>query len=143
MALDGTTSAPTGSETILLVEPDAAARSLTAFMLSKRGYSVIEARNAAEAIDLFERHTGSIDLLFTEAITSRLNGHELARTLAERAPRLPVLYLCDPECARMTRRLAANKSAILSRPYTVDTLASKVRQVLDRVRPKVMTAGRV
>ncbi len=143
MALDGTTSSPTGSGTILLVEPDAAARSLTAFMLSKRGYSVIEARNAAEAIELFERHGGSIDLLFTEALTPRLNGHDLARTLAERDPHLPVLYLCDPECARMTRRLAANKSAILARPFTVDTLALKVRQVLSRARPKVMTAGRV
>ena len=61
---------PRGNETILLVEPEPETRKLAAFMLTKQGYQVIEARNAAEAVRIFEECSAPIDLLLTEAVMS-------------------------------------------------------------------------
>jgi two-component system cell cycle sensor histidine kinase/response regulator CckA len=135
---------PRGDEVILLVEPDPEARTLAVFMLSKQGYHVIEARNAMEAMKLYDEHGPGIDLLFTEALMSRVNGHDLAQMLQGRDPELRVLYLADADYEKMIRRLAAQKGiSFLPRPFTMGMLAAKVRQVLDApVSVAVMTVGR-
>jgi DNA-binding response OmpR family regulator len=58
---------PRGSEIILLVEADPETRKLAAFMLAKRGYTVLEARNRAEAFALFDERAGDVELLLLEA----------------------------------------------------------------------------
>jgi DNA-binding NtrC family response regulator len=124
-------SPPRGTETVLLVEPEPETRKLAAFMLAKQGYQVLEAHNAAEAVRLYEQH-GRVDLLFTEAVMSRVNGHDLAKELLSRDPALRVLYLSDAAYERIARGAAAQKGlAFLPRPFTMGALASKVRQVLD------------
>jgi two-component system, cell cycle sensor histidine kinase and response regulator CckA len=126
------TPPPRGSETILLVEPEPETRTLAAFMLAKLGYRILEARNAAEAVKLHEEHGPAVDLLFTEALMSKVNGHELAQILSTRNPALRVLYLSDVDYARLTRRIAVQKGlAFLPRPFTMSVLAGKVREVLD------------
>jgi two-component system, cell cycle sensor histidine kinase and response regulator CckA len=132
MTLAETGIAPRGTETILLVEPEPETRKLAAFMLSKVGYNVLEARNAGEACKVYEDHGAPVDLLLTEAPMSKINGHELAEMLCARDPGLRVLYLSDPDYERLTRRAAAEKGlAFLHRPFTMRLLAGKVRQVLD------------
>jgi two-component system cell cycle sensor histidine kinase/response regulator CckA len=59
-------AAPRGSETILLVESDPETRKLAAFMLGKQGYTVLEARNRAEASALFNQRPGDVELLLLE-----------------------------------------------------------------------------
>ncbi len=125
--------APGGSETILLVEPEPETRKLAVFMLSKIGYRVLEARNAMEACKLYEEHGSVVDLLLTEAPMSKINGHELARMLSARDPSLRVLFLSDPDYEELARGIAAEKGLVfIHRPFTMRTLAGKVRQALDK-----------
>ena len=136
-------SVPRGNEVVLLVEPEPETRKLAAFMLSKQGYEILEARNALDALKVYDEHHGAVDLLLTEAAMPRVNGHELAELLTRQNPALRVLYLADAHYERLTRRIAANKGlAFLQRPFTMGMLAGKVRQVLDTpAAPRVMSAG--
>lgn len=124
---------PCGTETVLVVEPDAETRVLAAFMLSRLGYAVLEAHNAAEALAVYETHGGTVNLLWAEALMPRVNGHELARVLAARDGDLRVLFLADENYERLARRVAERKNVLfLVRPFTMRTLAMRVRKALDR-----------
>ena len=131
---------PRGSETILLVEPDPETRKLAAFMLSKQGYTVLEARNAAEAFQHYQQQGKQVDLLLTEVFRSEVNGPELARVLEAKAPGLPVVYISDTANRRFTRRIETRTKRVLLRPFTMRLLADKVRQVLDGGQ-RTMVAG--
>ncbi|HUI81517.1 MAG TPA: response regulator [Bryobacteraceae bacterium] len=131
---------PRGSETILLVEPDPETRKLAAFMLAKQGYTVLEARNTAEAFQHYQESGTQVDLLLTEVFRSDVNGPELARVLEAKDPGLPVVYLSDTENRRLTRRIETRTKAVLLRPFTMRLLADKVRRVLDGSR-RTMAAG--
>jgi CheY-like chemotaxis protein len=124
------------------VEPEPETRKLAAFMLSRQGYQVLEAQHAVEAIKLYEEHGPAVDLLFTEAVMSRVNGHELAQMLLTRNPRLRVLYLSDADYERLARRIAIRKGLMfLQRPFTMRVLASRVRQALDAPRLQAAPAA--
>lgn len=123
---------PRGTETILVVEPDAEARTLAAFMLSRLGYRVLEAHNAMEALKIYDERGGGIDLLFAEALMPRVNGHELAKLLGARDTVMRVLFLSDAAYERLARRVAAQKQLLfLMRPFTMAALAVQVRKALD------------
>jgi two-component system cell cycle sensor histidine kinase/response regulator CckA len=138
MALD---QVPRGSETILLVEPDPETRKLAAFMLAKQGYTVLEARNAAEAFQHYLERGCEVDLLLTE-LMSEVNGPELARVLEAKDPRLRVVYISDADGRRLTRRMdIRTKVLLVQRPFTMRLLADTVRQVLDGQKRRVVAAG--
>jgi DNA-binding NtrC family response regulator len=121
-----------GTETVLLVEPQPDARTLIAFMLTRLGYCVLESRNAAEAVTLYNEYGGAIDLLFTEAEMSRVNGHDLSELLKRNDPGLRVLFLADAPYERLARRVASQKHLhFLTRPFAMAQLAAKVREALD------------
>lgn len=130
---EGRTFDPSGrGEMILLVSPEPETRSLTSFMLTRLGYRVAEARHALEAIERYDDLSGGVDLLVTEAVMSRVNGHALAQSLTSRSDRLRVLYLSDATYERMARKVAAQKRLhFLVRPFTIHQLAAKVREALD------------
>jgi DNA-binding NtrC family response regulator len=141
MAVADERPTPRGTETILLVVPEPETRKLALFMLAKQGYEVLEARSALEAVKLYDQHEAPIDLLFTEAVMSKINGHELALMLAARDPRLRVLFLSDADYSRLTRRVASQKGlTFLQRPFTMRLLANKVRQVLDTPQARAVGA---
>jgi DNA-binding NtrC family response regulator len=144
MAVALSDAAPRGSETILLVVPDAQSRASMAFMLTRLGYTVLEAHNAMEAVKIYGEDSPAIDLLLTEVRMPRVDGHELAQSLAGRDDGLRVLFLAEADDARLARRSASRKRlAYLARPFTSRLLAEGVRAVLDRPaeRPRVLTAG--
>jgi two-component system cell cycle sensor histidine kinase/response regulator CckA len=115
-----------------LVEPEPETRKLALFMLSRLGYTVIEARNAEEALKIWEEHGFGVSLLVTEAPMSKMNGHELAQLLTRSNPALRVLYLSDAGYERLARRAAGEKGLLfLQRPFTIQSLSAKVRQTLD------------
>ncbi len=125
-------SLPGGTETVLLVEPQPEARTLGAFMLTRLGYNVLEARGGADALRIFEEYTEGVDLLLTEALMPQINGHELSEMLLQRDPALKVLFLSDREYEGLAHRVAVQKGlAFLVRPFTMASLADRVRQVLD------------
>jgi len=127
--------------TILLVSPEAETRDVAALLLRRLGHRVLEARHAFEAQLLYDECAGAVDLLLTEALMTRTNGHALADSLRERAPALPVLFLSDASYERMTRRVAAQKRLpFLIRPFTPAQLAGKVREALDGRRRAIEAA---
>jgi CheY-like chemotaxis protein len=131
-----------GNETVLLVEPDPETRALAAFMLRRLGYTVLEARHANDAIAAYEEQCGSVDLLLTEAVMTRTNGHDLAELLRQHNPALRVLYLADAQYERLTRRVALEKKLLfLVRPFTMSQFAPKVREALDAPGLRVAMAG--
>ncbi|MET0619316.1 MAG: PAS domain S-box protein, partial [Thermoanaerobaculia bacterium] len=121
----------TGSETVLLVEDEAEVRRLVERLLRMQGYAVIAAASPAEAITA-ARAAGKIDLLVTDVIMPGMNGREMARLLAAERPRMRVLYMSGYTDAAIAQQgILPPGTAFLSKPFTPDVLARKVREVLD------------
>ena len=122
--------APT--EIVLVVEDEAGVRNLSVDALRELGYTVIHADSAGEALRMIEGHP-KIDLLFTDIIMPEMNGRQLADRAVARRPDLKVLYTTG-----YTRNAVVHNGvldpgvAFLPKPFTIDQLATKVRQVLDR-----------
>ena len=115
-------------ETILLVEDEPAVRGLFAQALRMAGYTVFEARNGAEALEVFSRIHGRIDLLLTDVRMPFLGGSELAAKLVAERPDLRLLYISG-YAAKV--ELGPN-AALLQKPFVRADLLRAVRNVLDR-----------
>src|SRR5262249_35842817 len=121
-----------GTETILLVEDEPEVRRLVEKLLRLKGYRVIAASSPSEAVALSKRQEAPIELLLTDVIMPGLNGRELARVLAEPRPRMRVLYMSGYTDAAMSQQgILPPGTAFLSKPFTPEILARKVREVLD------------
>src|SRR6185437_16026694 len=81
-----------GTGTILLVEDEQGLRAMAREVLDGQGYRVLEAGNGAEALALALDHAGAIDLVFTDVVMPKMSGAELIQELAQRWPRIPVIY---------------------------------------------------
>ena len=123
---------PLGAETILLVEDQDGIREITSEFLRSSGYTVLEARDGTEALQVTEQHQGKIDLLVTDVVMPKMGGPELADRLAAFRPSIKVVYMSGyAEYARDNNRLANRDKVSLQKPFALDTLARKVREVLD------------
>ena len=117
------------NETILLVEDEPAVRQLFSQALMRAGYRVHEARNGNEAMQLFEQHGDSVDLVLTDMRMPFMGGADLARELRSRRQTLKLLCISgypggtDLEFS----------DDFLAKPFSRDDLLRKVREVLDRV----------
>jgi PAS domain S-box-containing protein len=126
-------AARNGKETILLVEDEPGVRELTNMVLSRRGYSVLEALNPQDAERLAENHGSEIHLLLTDVVMPGISGRELAKKLTARHPNLRVLYMSG-----YTYNVIAEDGTLedglsfLQKPFTPQILAQKVRETLDR-----------
>ncbi len=120
---------PRGSERVLFVEDDPAVRSLGRAMLEKLGYEVIAAEGAEEALAALASG-GRVHLLLADVVMPGMSGRELATRAASRSPGLRVLltsgYAGDPGGPGLS-----DGHAFLPKPYSVDTLARRVRETLD------------
>jgi two-component system, cell cycle sensor histidine kinase and response regulator CckA len=125
-----------GWETILLVEDEDQVRHAACGILVRHGYTVIEARNAGEALLLCERHPGVIHLLLTDVVMPQMSGPELAKRLAPERPGMKVLCMSGyPGDTAVRHGLIANEFVYLQKPITVQTLTKRVREVLDAPPP--------
>ena len=112
-------------ERLLLVEDDASVRLLLREMLSELGYRVRTAASASAALALLDGER-RYDLLITDVGLPDLDGGELAARLRERWPRLPVLFVSGH-----AERATPNGELSLAKPFQIDTLARRLRQLLD------------
>jgi two-component system cell cycle sensor histidine kinase/response regulator CckA len=120
-----------GSETVLVVEDEDAVRALGSEVLRRHGYAVLEARDALEALRVVERHQDLIDLMVTDVVMPHMTGRDLADRIREARPSLKVLFMSGyTDHAVVYRELSAGVP-FLQKPFTPDTLARKVRAVLD------------
>ena len=123
-----------GHETILLVEDEAMVLHLTATMLKEHGYTVLQASGPAEALKLAQASGNTIALLITDVVMPQMNGRALATTLLARQPQLKVLFMSGYAAGiEGITEVGGNPSAFIGKPFTVDALVTKVREVLDHV----------
>ena len=113
-------------ETILLVEDEPAVRQLFALALTRAGYRVYEARNGEEALEVFDQHGDTIDLLLTDMRMPYMGGAELTQHL--RAKRRELKLICISGYPGETEMPVD----FLAKPFSRDDLLKKVREVLDR-----------
>jgi PAS domain S-box-containing protein len=120
-----------GSETVLLVEDEDSVRQLVRETLQSRGYRVLEAHNGSAALALAASHPEQIHLVITDVVMPGLSGHELIERLLPTRPSMKVLYLSGYAQDAFPASLAAEgQKAFLQKPFTLQSLAVKVREVL-------------
>jgi CheY-like chemotaxis protein len=114
------------------VEDDAAVRRLARSVLQKRGYQVLEARDGREALLLAAQCALPVDLLVTDVVMPGLGGRGLAERLRPTCPAMKVLFISGYTDGHLDRqRVLEPGTAFLAKPFQPQTLARKVRQVLD------------
>jgi two-component system, cell cycle sensor histidine kinase and response regulator CckA len=121
-----------GNETVLYVEDEPAVRKVGVAILSDEHYRVLEAAGGPEALQLAASYDGLIHLLITDVVMPRMSGTELARRLIARRPELRVLYTSGyTEDAVVHQGVLDPKTAFLQKPFAVEVLLRKVRELLD------------
>ena len=127
---------PRGAETILLVEDERLVRELGAIVLRELGYNVLTASSGDEAIAISrQRSPAPIHLLLSDVVMPRISGKELARRLAAERPELKVLFVSGyTDDAVVQHGLLEARDCFLQKPFTPTSLASRVREMLDRSR---------
>ncbi len=122
---------PEGSGTILVVEDENAVRELSALILRDCGYTVLEARDGEEALELAAGHQDAIDLLVTDVVMPGMGGRQLVERLRESRPDLQVLFVSgytDDEVIR--HGVSRAEMEFLQKPYTPHALARKVQRMV-------------
>ena len=122
------------AETVLLVEDEPQVRTLTRTMLTSRGYHVLEAASASDALKLIAEQDQPIDLLLTDIVMPGMNGADLAREAAGARPSIRVLFMSGyTEGGVIDRGVLDSETPFIQKPFTLGALDRKIREVLGRV----------
>lgn len=122
-----------GTETILLVEDDEIVNQMSTHALQEYGYTVLNAFDAFEAYDRVERHGQPIHLLLTDVVLPKEGGRFIAEKLLASHPAIKVLYMSGyTNEAIVHHGILEEGISFLHKPFTVDDLVKKVREVLDQ-----------
>ncbi|MFZ0211657.1 MAG: PAS domain S-box protein [Candidatus Acidiferrales bacterium] len=121
-----------GSETILLVEDEKGVRELAREYLEQIGYRVLQADNAAQALEIARKHAGLIELLFTDVVMGGMSGRQLAEEMQKLRPEIKILYMSGyTDEAIVHHGILGRGSVLLQKPFTLNSLAIKVRETLE------------
>ena len=122
-----------GTETVLLVEDEEALRTAARRMLTRQGYTVLEARNGRDAMAVAMRHAGPIHLMLTDVVMPEMSGGALAERLQGVRPETRILYMSGYTDGDIVRRgVLRHGMSFLQKPFTVMKLAEMVRKTLDQ-----------
>lgn len=120
-------------ERILVVEDETVVRSLARRGLEAAGYTVYQAPNGAAALQFLSTKSGMIDLVLTDVVMPNMNGRQLAEAIAKQHPGLPLLFMSGYSGDEISRRgLMVLGASFIQKPFTLEALASAVRQRLDQ-----------
>ena len=123
-----------GNETVLVVEDELGLRMLVEAVLQKYGYNVVLAEHGPEALELWEKHPGKIDLLLTDMVMPQgLTGLELSEKLRMKNPDLRIIYMSGYTVDFMGNEVTGIREGFnfLQKPYRPEQLVRAVRQVLE------------
>jgi two-component system cell cycle sensor histidine kinase/response regulator CckA len=134
--VSGDHTALVASETVLVVEDEAAIRQLTKLILQKSGYTVLLAESPAAAERIVGSHPGPIHLMLTDVVMPGIRGPELAERLIRLRPDLRVLYMSGyTDSAIAHHGMLDAGTEFLQKPFTPLQLTQKIREVLNRSEP--------
>jgi two-component system cell cycle sensor histidine kinase/response regulator CckA len=120
----------TGQGTILLVEDEEGLRALNARGLSSRGYTVLEASNGVEAIEVLEKH-GSVDLVVSDVVMPEMDGPTLLKELRRRNPEIKIIFVSGYAEEAFSKNLPSQEQyAFLAKPFTLKQLVAEVKKTL-------------
>lgn len=123
---------PVGTETVLLAEDAAAVRAAARQILERYGYTVLEAPSGKDALSIASKRQGPIHLLLTDVVMPEMSGRELTEQFASLRPDAKVLYMSGyTDDAIVRHGILGPGIAYLQKPFSPETLARKVREVLD------------
>ena len=127
-----------GNETLLVAEDEPAVRAILARALREYGYSVLEARDGAHALELAERAAAPPDMVIADVVMPGMAGKPLAAEVERRWPGTPVLFTSGYTGADAARRgLLEEGREFLQKPIEPDALAQRVRRILDSRRTEI------
>ena len=115
---------------MLLVEDEDVVRDLARRVLERHGYTVFACAHGAEAVELSESHDGIIDLLLTDVVMPGLRGYEVARKVSATRPQIKILYMSGYAEEALGAEAAVG-GALIEKPFAIDALARRVREVLE------------
>jgi len=120
----------TGHGKILLVEDEEGLRALNARGLASRGYTVLEASNGVEAMEMFEKD-GPIDLVVSDVVMPEMDGPTLLKELRQRDPSIKVIFVSGYAEEAFQKNLPAQEQYdFLAKPFTLKQLVSKVKETM-------------
>ena len=131
VVLSKTNEVQRGTETVLVVEDEEALRELVCEFLRSLGYNVLAANSGQSALSVASLHDRLIDVLVTDVVMPKMSGRQLSQMLANTRPGLKTIYMSgytDDAVVRHGIREAA--VAFLQKPFSLSTLARKVREVI-------------
>jgi CheY-like chemotaxis protein len=133
-------SSPRGCETLLLVEDEASVRQAARQFLTRSGYNVLEGTDGEDALRASREYGGPIQLMITDVVMPRLGGPRLAERLADERPDMKVLFVSGyAENTILQHGKIDVRTRFLQKPFSLKTLARKVRDVLDANEASALT----
>ena len=121
-----------GTEKILLVEDEELVRRLTRQILTECGYTVFEAQNGIEALELCHQGDCKFDLVMTDVVMPKMGGRELVEKLTMKIPNLRILFTSGYTDDAVVRHGVIETNAnFIQKPFTPEALTNKVRSILD------------
>jgi two-component system cell cycle sensor histidine kinase/response regulator CckA len=128
----GGVTPPPGAETVLVVDDDPAILRVASRVLSRGGYRVLEATSGVGALEIAERHDGEIHLLLTDVVLPGMGGGEISRRMSARFPDTCILFMSGQmDAGSILRGVPAAEVNFIPKPFTVEGLRSRVREILD------------
>jgi len=124
---------PRGTETILVVEDEPGVRDIACRFLRVKGYSVLEAKDGMEALQIANQSAGTIDVMLTDMVMPKMGGEELARQIKEARPEIKIIFMSGySEYLRGNPDDGTLQSAVLQKPFSPSTLVGTVRDVIGK-----------
>jgi CheY-like chemotaxis protein len=124
---------PRGSETILLVEDEKEVLKLASRILKEQGYRILEAATGEEALKICKENKGPFHLLLTDVVMPQMSGRQLKERLGQVGQGFKVLYMSGYTDNAIVHHGVLEKGMnFIQKPFTLEGLARKVREVLDK-----------
>jgi CheY-like chemotaxis protein len=137
-----------GTETILVAEDEDGLRSLASDVLEELGYRVLLAKDGEEAVQVYTENSERIDMLLLDVMMPRMGGPEAYQRICEIHKTIPTIFMTGYSSEMMQNRfqklnmsLEGLRAVVIQKPYSVNVLAGKIREVFDASPAKELIEG--